>query len=96
MERIPNTPNTLIQTLHRPGDLCEFLAARAAQQQGFVEDFRRLEVAHADGFFFAVDVFAFQDGVLARARGDGDFDLGVGGCEGLEVGFEEGAEWVVR
>lgn len=89
MERIPDTSHTLVQTLHRLGDSLQRLAARAAQKEQLVEDLVGLHVAHANGLFFAADVTAAEDGVFAGSRGDCDFDLRVGFCEALEVGFEE-------
>lgn len=44
----------------------------------------------------AIDVVAYHDGVFVWSRGDCDFDLGVGGCEFWEEGFDEpAAEFVV-
>lgn len=91
MERIPNTSHTLIQTLDRLADPLQLLAARAAQQQGFLQNLSRLHVAHADCLLLPADVFAFEHGVFAGSGRDGDFDLGVGAGELLEVRLEEGA-----
>jgi hypothetical protein len=91
MERTPDTSHTLIQTLNRLRDSLERLSARIAKQQGFLQNLVGLHVAHADGFLFAADVFAFHDGVAAGSGGDCDFDLGVLAGESLELGFEEGA-----
>lgn len=91
MERIPNTSHTLIQTLNRLRNPLELLAARVTQQRGFLQDLVGLHVAHADGFFFAADVFSFEHGVAAGSGRDCDFDLGVVAGEGLEVGGQEGA-----
>jgi hypothetical protein len=89
VERIPDTSHTLVQTLHGLGDSLQRLAARAAQEEHFIEDLVGLHIAHANGLFFAADVAAAEDGVSAGSRGDCDFDLRVGFCEALEVGLEE-------
>jgi len=89
MKRIPNTPHTLIRTLHRLRDPLQPLPARIPQQQHFFQNLIRLQISHADGFLAAVDVLASDYGVAAWSGGDGDFDLGVLAGEGLEVGFEE-------
>jgi hypothetical protein len=91
MERTPNTSHTLIQTLNRLRDPLQRLSARVAKQQGFLQNLVGLHVAHANGFLFAADVFAFEDGVAAGSGRDCDFDLGVVAGESLELGFEEGA-----
>lgn len=91
MERIPNTPDALVQTLDRLRHALELLAAGVAQQRRLLQDLVRLHVAHADGLFLAVDVTAAQHRVPARPRRHGHFDLRVGAREGCEVGFEEGA-----
>ena len=95
MKRIPNTPNTLIERPHGLRDLFQPLPTSIPQQQSLFQYLPWFEVAHADGLFAAVDVGAFYDGVFARARRDGDFDLGVCFCEAREGGFEEGARGVV-
>jgi hypothetical protein len=91
MERTPDTSHTLIQTLNRLRDSLERLSARIAKQQGFLQNLVGLHVAHADGFLFAADVFAFHDGVAAGSGGDCDFDLRVVAGESLELGLEERA-----
>jgi hypothetical protein len=89
VERIPDTSDTLIHTLDGLCDLFQLVAAGVAQEFGLLHDLLFLEAADADGLFTAVDICALDDGVFARARRDGDFDLGVCAGKGWEIVFEE-------
>lgn len=42
-----------------------------------------------------VDVVSYDDWVSSRSGRDGDFDLGVGGCEAGKGVFDEGTEEVL-
>lgn len=89
--RTPDTPNTRVDTRHRLRHLAQLLSVRVPQQQRLLQNLQRLLVPHAHGLLAPVDVVAHDDGVLAGARGDGDFDFGVLGGEFGEVGFYEAA-----
>jgi hypothetical protein len=89
VERIPDTSDTLIHTLDGLCDLFQLVAAGVAQEFGLLHDLLFLQAADADGLFTAVDICALDDGVFARARRDGDFDLGVCAGKGWEIVFEE-------
>jgi hypothetical protein len=89
VERIPDTSDTLVDTLDWLCDLFQLVAAGVAQEFSLLHDLLFLQAANADGLFTAVDICAFNDGVFARARRDGDFDLGVCAGKGWEVVFEE-------
>jgi hypothetical protein len=89
VERRPDTSHTFIQTLDRLRNLLQLLTARAAQQQRFFQNLVGCHVAHADGLFFAADVFALEHRVAAWSGRDCDFDLGVGTGEVFELGFEK-------
>ena len=95
MERTPDTPHTLRLTPHhrsaRPSTPLQLLPTRAAQVIRFLQNLMRRHIPHADGLLAAVDVCPADDGMFARARGDGKFDGGVGGGEAGEVGVDEGA-----
>jgi hypothetical protein len=91
VERTPNTSHTLIQTLNRLRNPLQRLSAGVAKQQRFLQNLVGLHVAHANGFLFAADVFAFHDGVAAGSGGDCDFDLRVVAGESCELGLEERA-----
>ena len=82
MERIPDTSYTLVHTLDGLCDLSKLFAAGIAQELGLFHDLFLLQAAYANGLFAAVDVCALDDGVFARARRDGDFNLGVGAGKG--------------
>jgi hypothetical protein len=89
MERIPDTSDTLVDTLDGLCNLSQLVAAGVAQQFGLLHDLLFLQAANADGLFAAVDICALDDGVFAWARRDGDFDLRVCAGKGWEVVFEE-------
>jgi hypothetical protein len=89
VERIPDTSDTLVDTLDGLCDLFQLVAAGVAQELGLLHDLLFLQAADADGLFTAVDVCALDDGVFARTRRDGDFDLGVCAGKGWEIVFEE-------
>lgn len=90
MIRTPHAPHTLLQTndrlLHHP----QLLTTRIAQQPGLDLDLLLHQPPHTDRLLPAIDVVADDDRVFARARGHGDFDLGVGAREGGEGVAEEG------
>jgi hypothetical protein len=89
VERIPDTSDTFVDTLDGLGDLFQLVAAGVAQEFGLLHDLLFLQTAYTDGLFAAVDICALDDGVFARARRDGDFDLGVCAGKGWEIVFEE-------
>lgn len=90
MIRTPNTPNTLINTLHGLRNLPQLLPIRIPQQLRLLQHLLLRQIPHTYRFFAAVDVGPFYDWVFARARGDGDFDLRVCGGEFGERVAEEG------
>jgi hypothetical protein len=89
VERIPDTPDTLVHTLDWLCDLLQFIAAGVAQEFGLLHDLLFLQAADTDGLFTAVYICALDDGVFSWARRDGDFDLRVCAGEGWEVVFEK-------
>lgn len=89
MERIPNTPHTLVQTRHRLAQLPVLLACTIPQYLRLFPHAFVLQVPHAYRALGAVDVFGDDDGVPPWPWADGDFDLWVVAGEGRERGFEE-------
>jgi hypothetical protein len=96
MMRTPNPSNTLVQTPHGLPDPLQLLPIRIPQQRRLLHNLTGLQIPHANRLLSSVDVGTFDDWVFPRARGDGDFDLGVGGCEGGEAMFDEGAVKIDR
>lgn len=91
MERIPDTSYTLVHTLDGLCDLSQLFAASITQELGLLHNLFLLQAAYANGLFAAVDICALDDGVFARTRRDGDFDLGVGAGKGWKIVLEESA-----
>jgi hypothetical protein len=89
VEGIPDTSDTLVDTLDGLCDLFQLVAAGVAQELSLLHDLLFLQTADANGLFTSVDICALDDGVFAWARRDGDFDLRVCAGEGWEVVFEE-------
>lgn len=79
--RRPNASDTGLSAQNRLVRPSQLLSAGISQQFHLLENFVWREVAHAYGFRPAVYVMADEDGMLARSRGNGKFDLWVGGCE---------------
>ena len=92
MERIPDTSDTVVDTLDGLCDLFQFVTAGVAQEFSLFHNLLFLQTADANGLFTAVDICALDDGVFAWTRRDGDFDLGVCAGKGWEVVLEERAE----
>lgn len=91
MERIPDTSDTLVDTLDGLGDLLQLVAAGIAQQFGLLHNLLFLQAAYTDSLFASVDICALDDGVFAWARRDSNFYLRICAGKGWEVVLEEGA-----
>lgn len=85
MVRVPDTSDTLVETLDRllrpPIDL----ARRVPQQLDFVEYLIGIQILHAHRSRLAVDIVGYDCGVFLRSGGDGDLDFGVFGSERGEM-----------
>lgn len=81
MVRGPDTTHAGLGAGDGPVGLPQLLSAGVTEELGLLQDLVGRHVPHADGLGAAVDVVANDDGVLAGSRGDGEFDLGVGGGE---------------
>lgn len=91
MERIPDTPHTLVDRLDRLGDLFQLVPTGISEQKRLFQHLGIVEVPHTHCLFPAVDVVAFDDWMFPWSRRDCDFDLRVCFCEAGEVVFEKGA-----
>ena len=93
MIRTPHPPNTLIQTRHHPAPrpilLPLLLAAGTLQPLRLLEHLMRRHILHTNRALVAIHVRAADDGVVAGAWRDGDFDLGVLFGEGGELSLQE-------
>lgn len=89
--RGPDTTHTGLGAGDSPVGLLQLLSTGVAEELGLLQDLVGRHVSHADGLSTAVDVVANDHGVLAGSRGDGEFDLGVGGGELGEEGLDEAA-----
>lgn len=96
VERTPDASDTLVHTPYRLRDLLQLLPIRITQQQRLIHDLIRVHVAHTNGFFATVDVLACDDGVLVRARRDGNFNARVLLGECRQLGLQECTEVSVR
>lgn len=98
--RIPDAAHALILAEDLAGGVADGGAAGAAQQLRLGQDLLRLEVAHADGAFAAVDIVRAQQRVLVRPRRHGHLHARVRAREGRQAGLEEVAarrrEWLDR
>lgn len=92
MEWTPNAPHVLVGADHvLAADLPVLLAGTLHQDAGLLVDVGRLQVAHADDLFPAVDVFRPDHRVSVWTRRDVEFDLwGLGDEAGEEGGGEVG------
>lgn len=90
MERIPNTPHTLIDTGDRLAPLPILLARAIPQCLSLFPYALVLQVLDAYRPLRAVDVMCDDDGVFPWPWADGDLDLWAVASEGRERGFNEG------
>src|SRR5690242_8167857 len=90
VERRPDTPNTLVDTGDGLAQLLVLLAVAIPQHLCLFPHPLVLQVLDADGPCGAVDVVGDDDGVLARARADGELNGGVARGEGGERRLDEG------
>lgn len=90
VERRPDAPDALVDTGDGLAELLVLLAVGVAQHLGLLADALVLQVLDADGPCGAVDVVCDDDGVLARARADGELDGGIALCEDGERRLDEG------
>ena len=95
MEWTPNTPHTIVPTLHHPParsvTLLQLLSTRISQQCRFLNDLQWCEVAYANSLLPPVHILAADNGMFAGSRRDGDFDARVLLGEARELGTEERA-----
>lgn len=86
----PNTTHTLVQTCDGLLSPLQLLSAGLLEKVGLLQDLTGLKVSYTDGLLAAVDVEAFDEGVLLGSGRNADLDLRVLAGEGLEVVLQEG------
>lgn len=85
----PHSSDTLVDTLHRLGDLLELLSASISQKFGLLYDLSWLQILDTNCLLAPIDVVTLDDWVFAWTWRNGNFDLRVLLCEFRKSGLEE-------